>query len=87
MLLRSIVGAEIRRNFPVDFVPRPADLMFQIAAREVEIFVEFLCATGEGMGSAHTLTLRQALERQEAATVVDAAARGAAIYQWSSRLA
>ncbi len=58
VLLHDVVGAEMGGDLGIDLVPRTTHLMLQIAAQRAEIFVEFLCLTGNGMRSAHALTVR-----------------------------
>lgn len=74
MLLHDVVGTEMFGDLSIDLVPRATDLSLQITAQRAEVFVELLRATGEGMGSAHTLVFRQILERQGAPPTINPAA-------------
>ncbi len=58
VLLHGVVGAEMGGDLGTDLVPRATRLTLQIAAQRAEISVEFLCMTGNGMRSAHALTVR-----------------------------
>lgn len=73
MLLHGIVGAQMLGDLGIDLVPQAADLTLQIAAQRAEIFIEFPRTTGEDMGSAHALTMRQMIERHGAAAAVNTA--------------
>lgn len=53
MLLHGAVHPKTFGDFGIDLVPRPADLLLQIAPQGGEVFVEFLAITAQGVGAAH----------------------------------
>jgi hypothetical protein len=53
MLLDRVVDPQMPRDFRVHFVPGPADLTFQIAAKRRQVFIELLAGAAQRVGAAH----------------------------------